>query len=650
MRAARAALALGLALASGACAPDERPEPPPRGGQVPSLVPLLDEAGRPVGVGAIVRTTDRAAVLLASACPGGPLPGRLVVGLGLERLTLVRDDERALRACEGRDLLLLEVPRGDRDLRPVGPAGAAHVGDPVRVVTPGLGALVVQGTTVAEVTGGEVRLTALARAWPGDVRSFEARAQEAAGAAVLAADGALLGFITGAQGARPVVTPVQSVEGLVRAVLASPGPDVLAPDHEAVTLRVRVAAVTGLPTLHDDWGEPDYFLLVTLGEAALPPLPLFGEATPPVVVRARAAGPATLRLVERDVTLGAGDAALELSAPLTLPALEAGTTTITFPLARSVLVQRPESRAGSRRTRVTLEVERVDPEARSGEDRTPLGAVAHDLGRVVSGRLDLADGDGTDLHAIDARAAQEVVAVLLRREPRAQAIARAYPPDFAAPHLSLEPPPHRWLAMTRARLPAGRTFVRVATLDGRPTTYHLLLVPAAKPEVLVRSLFRLVARAAEDRLPYLGSREFARELAVGLTFGAGLDPPAIAGAVLGELGHRRAEARHLALHLLEAHFPPAPEALEEVARLGEGTARGLDAALLLTSRRPNDLRTDDVVARAQRDADLAIKLRALELALQVDDLDRRERLGRALAESDATGLVRKALARADLGP
>ncbi|MCO5167941.1 MAG: hypothetical protein M9894_16480 [Planctomycetes bacterium] len=647
-RAGRAALALALALLAPACAPEERPDAPARGGQVPSLVPLLDEDGRAVGVGAIVRTTDRAAVLVASPCPAGPLPERLVVALGLDRLPVVRDDGRPVR-CEGRDLLLVEVPRGERDLRPVGPAGPPHPGDAVRVVTPGLGALVVQATTVAEVVGAEVRLTALARAGAGDVRSFEARAQEAAGAAVLTADGALLGFVTGAHGPRPVVTPLASVAGLLPAVLASPGPDVLAPDHEAVTLRVRVAEVQGLPTLHDDWGDPDFFLTITLGDAPLPPLPLF-EPAPPLLVRARAAGPAVLRLVERDVTLGAGETALELSAPVTLPALEPGTTTITFPLARAVLAQRPESRAGSRRTRVSLKVERVDPEARSGADRTPLGAVVHDLGRVVSGRLDLADGDGTDLHAIDARAGQPIVAVLLRREPRARAIARAYPPDFSAPLFTLEPPPHRWLSVARAEVAAGRTFVRVATLDGRPTTYHLLLAPAGQPEALVRALFRLVARAAEDRLPYLGSREFARELAVGLTFGAGLDPPAVARAVLAELGHRRAEARHLALHLLEAHFPPAPDALEETYRQAADGPRGLDAGLLLAAQRPNELRTDDVVARAQRDPDPSIKLRALDLALRVDDPDRRERLGRALAESDATGLVRKALARADLGP
>lgn len=636
-----------------ACSTDQRPELPVRAGQVPALTLVLDGAGAPLGVGAILRTTARSAVLLVSPCPARDLPGEVVVAFGAERLTVGRPaDAPRVGDPDRSGPTILELPRGAHDLRPIGPAAIPAAGDVVRVVAPGLGALLVQATTVEDVAQNEVRLAALPPAGPGDRRAPAERAAAMCGAAVLTTDGALLGFVTSADGERPAVTPLGAFAGLLEAVSERAGPDVLAPDDEALTFEVRVAKAEGLPTIADEWGAPDFAVLVTLGDQPAQHVQLWEEEPPPLLLRARQPGPVSVRLVERDVTLGAGETFVELSEPVPFEALLPGETTITFPLSTSVLERHPEARRGPRRARITLRVTVVDPEARSGTDRTPLGAVAYDLGRVASGRLDLPGGDGSDVVAVDGPrdGPTSVVAVLLRREPGARVTARAFPPGFEAALFDLAPGPDRWLAVTRATLPAGRTFVRVSSVEGPASAYHLLVARSDDPQGLVRSLFRMVARVAADRLPYLQSRAFASEVAVGLTFGAALDPHVVSGAVLSELGHRTAEVRHLALNLLEAHFPPAPAALDDVYRTAVDAPRALDAGLLLAAQRPNEARTDEVVARAVRDPDPLIKLRALDIALQVEEPDRRERLTRALADSDPTAVVHKALARADLGP
>lgn len=633
-----------------ACAPDQRPELPARAGQVPALVPVLDADGATLGVGAVLRTTATSALLLVSPCPEGALPEQLFVALGPERLPLARI---ARRRPGDAGPAVLELPRGEHDLRPIGPSALPAAGEVVRVVAPGAGALLVQPAVVEDVAQNEVRLAPLSPAGPGDDRPPADRAAAACGAAVLADDGALLGIVSAADGDRPIVTPLGAMPGLLDALLAPGGTDVLSPDDEPLAFRLAVVGAEGLPTIQDEWGEPDFALLVTLGDRPPLLLPLWTDAPPPPLLRAPRPGPALVRLVERDVTLAAGETALELSEPVSLEAQVPGRTTITLRLARAVLERHPEARRGPRRTRVTLEVTAVDPEADSGADRTPLGAAAHDLGRVTSGHLDLPGGDGSDLLAIDApRGAGPIpaVAMLLRREPRARIVARGFPPAFDAALFDLASAPNRWLAVARTALPPGRTFVRVSCVDGPPSAYHLLLARSDDPQGLVRALFRMVARVASDRLPYLQSREFASEVAVGLTFGAGLDPLAVSQAVLSEFGHRTAEVRHLALNLLDTHFPPPAAALDEVYRSADDPSRALDAGLLLAAQRPNEARTDDVVARAVRDPDPLIKLRALEVALQVDDRQRRERLARALADSDPTSVVHKALTRADLGP
>ncbi len=127
-------MAIGLAAALGclpACAPDQRPELPARAGQVPSLVPILDPEGAALGVGAILRTTARSAVLLASPCPARGLPDELVIALGADRIAVVRQGGRALGPDHRGGLALLDVPRGDHDLRPIGPAAIPPLGEPV---------------------------------------------------------------------------------------------------------------------------------------------------------------------------------------------------------------------------------------------------------------------------------------------------------------------------------------------------------------------------------------------------------------------------------------------------------------------------------------------------------------------------------------
>jgi hypothetical protein len=649
-----AAVVVAVVVAAG-CTTDERPRGAPRTGQLPSLVPLLDGEDHAAGVGAIVRTTARTAVLVASPCAGAGLPDRLVVALHEEQLPIVhdeRDEVHPVGGQGGRGLAIVDLPRGVHDLRPVGPAAPPRKGDLVRVVATGQGALVVLAATVEESTATEVRLAPLSPSGVADVRAPETRLDGVAGAAVLAEDGGLVGFVTGSrEGGQAIVTPVAAIDGLMEAVISAEGPDVLGPDDGAVILRVRVVRLEGLPTIEDEWGAADFTLAISLGDVTLPPIPLWTESRP-MLVRARSSGPAVVRLIERDVTLGAGDTGIDLAEPATLDALVPGTTTITFPLTRAVLERHPEARRGSRRTRVTLAVERVDPEARSGPDQTPLGALPCELGRIGSGHLDVAGGDGSDFWFVDGERDRPTpaIVVLLRRDPRARLALAGFPPGFESRLFELEPAPGRWLAVTHADLPPGRTFMRTVALEGVASSYHLLVAPSAAPEGLVRALFRLVARVAEDRLPYLSSREFASEVAVGLTFGAALDPGVISKAVLAELGHRNAEARHLALHLLESHFPPTLEELSEVYQSATDGARALDAGLLVAMQRPNELRTDDVVARAVRDPDPVVKLRALAIALRVEDPRRRARLAQALAESDPSTIVRKALGRADLGP
>lgn len=649
--------ALLLLVAALGCSPDPRPELPQRVGVLPSLVPVLDAEGRPAAVAAIVRTTLSGAVLVAAPGPAGQLPEELVVELGGERLTVAHEDGAHEPAPAGPrlDLAVFALPRGDRQLRPVGPAAALLDGDAVRLVAPGQDAgLVVQPATVEWVGDGETRLAPLPPAGLVDVRSAAGRAAEARGAAVLSSDGALVGFVTGVLDERPVVTSITAIDGLLASVLATRGPDVLAGEDDGATLGLRVLRVDGLPTLDDEWGGPDLFLSISIGARQLPPIPLWEPDVAPLLVRTGEAGPVVIRFVERDVTLGGGDAAQDLAEPARLDALYPGQTTIPFTLSRAVIERHPETRRGPLRARVTLEVSRIDPEASSGNDRTPLGATSWGMGRVATGSVDLTQGDGSDFWALDgARQAAPVVVVLLRRDPGARVVARGYSPAFEVGLLELAAAPGAWLAVTRVELPAGRTFVRVSAREGPPTTYQLLAAPADDLPTLVRALFRLVTRAAEDRLPRLSTREFAREVAVGLTFGAQIDAVGLTAAILPELGHRTSEVRNLALNLLERHFPPTPAQVEEALALALGDKgddakrRALDLRLLAVGQR-RVLLEDDAVQIAElaaRDRDALMKLRALEVAVRVEDPLVRTRLTRLLEESDSTSLIRKARER-----
>ena len=193
-------------------------------------------------------------------------------------------------------------------------------------------------------------------------------------------------------------------------------------------------------------------------------------------------------------------------------------------------------------------------------------------------------------------------------------------------------------------------FLRQAAAGGppRPAPYAALVARRDDAAGLVRALFRLVAREAERPLPYLSSREFAREVAVALTFDAALAPTAVATALLAELGHRVLDARLLALNLLEVHALPSQDSLVRVARDASDEARALDARLLLAARAPDGLFTDEAVALAARpDVDPLLKLRALEVVSRVIEVGRRTRLEDVLARSDPSGLVGRAVGRLD---
>lgn len=662
------ALGPALPLLLAGCAlfgADDDERPGPRLAPVPAdaLVPLLDAERRPAGLAVVVRVTTDRLVLLAFVDAAGP-PGRLLVSLGEEQLPV--DPGAPLPGSRGSGagpvVAVLDVPRRAPGARPVGPAARPAAGAAVTLVTspggPGT-PLALQLVEVAEAGPDAALLAPVPFASAEDVRTAEARAQALRGAVAFAADGTLLGFVTGARGDQPVVTTIEGLPDLAAHVGRRPGRDVLAPGDEAATLRLTVDAVEGRPSLPDgSWGGPDLFLSIASGDERLPPLPLDAAAIgSPVLARVGGVGPALARLVERDVTLAEG----EVDEPLAEPAkvdLGLPRARLSFRLSDAVLERLPPAeRAGARVVRVGLRVERFDPDHASGEDRTPLGAqaAAVALGRVASGALDPPGGDGTDFWCVDVSDPdawpRDAALLLFHRDPDARLSADVFAPDFGAPLLRIEPRAGRRLAIVRGTLPAGRVFLRIAAADGaggegpRPLRYAALVGARDDAAGLVRGLFRLVAREAEGSLPYLGSREFAREVAVGLAVDAALDPGALAGALLDELGHRVLPARLLALTLLEAHFPPPPEALRAIADRGGG-ARALDAGLLITTRRADDARIEAVVAAAaSADEDPVIKLRVLDVAARVLDDGRRARLLEALAKDDASGLVRRAIDR-----
>lgn len=650
-------LALGLC---GCRTEEPRAERPQASLPLASLVGLVDASGAPAALAVVVRVTTERVVLLA-ALPR-PVPAALVAVLGDERVPLVRADAPlgggGPSASVGAfEVVVLEGARPTsalaRTLRPLGPAARPGPRQPVVLVAgspPGP-----TEAEVAEVGPARLLLAPLPPRDRQDVRLAAARAADTRGAPILTADGALLGFVTGVAEEQPVVTPLDALGDLVPLVLRAPGRDVLGPADETTTLRIEAVEVDAAPTLHDDWGGPDLFVLLRLGEEELPALSL-DEASlgRPTLFHVAERGPVEARLVERDVSLGDGEQDELLADPVRFDALRDGPSRFAFRLLDAVLERHPEARAGPRVTRVSIEAEVVDPDAGSSPDRTPLGTLGHALGsgRVASGTLDEQGGDGTDFFAVDLGQPDDgpadMVLLVFCRDPQALVTAELFGPDLTEPLLRLEPLAGRRLGVAAGAHAPGRVFLRLASAGGppRPAPYAALVAYRDDAAGLVRALFRLVAREAESPLPYLASREFAREVAVALTFDAALAPAAVAAALVDELGHRVIAARLLALNLLEVHTLPAQDALVRVARDSSHEARALDARLLLAARVPDGLFTDEAVALAARpDVDPLLKLRALEIASRVIEVGRRTRLEDVLARSDPSGLVARALGR-----
>ncbi len=263
----RAGAALVAPLLLGGCAllggDDERPGP--RRAPVPAaaLVPLLDAERRPAGLAVVVRVTADRLVLLAPAAEGPPP----LVALGDEQLQAEADP--AAGAPRGAPVAVLDVPRRP-GARPAGPSARPAAGAAVTLVTGpgGPGApLALQLAEVAEVGPDAALLAPVPFASEQDVRPAPARAQALRVAAAFTADGALLGFVTGARGDRPLVTTLEGLPELAERVGRRPGRDVLAPGDEAATLRLAVESVDDAPALPDgSWGAPDLFLSIASGD------------------------------------------------------------------------------------------------------------------------------------------------------------------------------------------------------------------------------------------------------------------------------------------------------------------------------------------------------------------------------------------------
>lgn len=599
-----------------------------------SLVRLVDQDGQPRGLAVVVRATHEAVVLLGPD-QDGPAP---LLQLGSERVPARR---------LGGGLLL--CPRR-WDLRAVLPAPPLGAGSEVLLLSARLGPWIDGWTApVLSPPEGPLRLGAALAASPRPDRAAPEPEGHLDGALAFTPTGELVGLVLGPAGEGQL--EVRDAGAVVRELLplAPPGEEVLAPEEAARVFQVSLGRVTGLPAASDEWGPPDYLLLLEVGAARLEPFPLGPGARErgPWLVRVPERGPVLARLVERDVTLAEGvvdhEVTLPAEAPTLLPRLE-----LAFLPHPAFLRENPAAWPAGGELRVQLAAEEVDPDRASGPDRTPLGATPTALRRVVAGSSDLHGGDANDLLLLDAGLEQELCCAFLRRDPRATLGVQVRSGPGLPVVLQAVPGKDRRLAIGRGRVATGRSLLRVQMLAGPPgpTAWELLLVPANDAFGLVRTLFRLLAREAPSEAAWLDTREFAEELAAVLSFEAGLDPETAASAILAELGHRSPVARHLALRLLELHFPPAQAALEAVRAEGTATRRGVDAGLLLALRRGGGPRDVDVLRRAALDPDPLIRLRALVVANGCGDPGLRLAL-REMFRADPSPLVRRALERSE---
>lgn len=605
-------------------------------GRSHALVPLVDGAGAPAGLGVVVRATYDQVVLLCP--PAGAAPPALQ--LGPERVA-------TRRLSEG----LVTIPRR-WDLRSILPAGPLEPGSEVLLLSAKVGAWIDGWVAQVQSQPGEpLRLGApVPTASRGDLPAPETSPEALRGALVFSLTGELAGVVREVDEEQQLlITPVRE---LTRALLAClpPGEEVLAPEEAALLVRLDLGPVRDLPAATDSWGQPDFLLLLQVAGVPLEPLPLGSSARErgPWLVRVPALGPVQARLAERDVTLAEGVVDHPVGLPVERPALGRGLELSFLPDPEFLRAQ-PQAWTPGSKVQARLDAEVLDPDAASGPDRIPLGGAPATLRRVVGGTVDLFGADGTDFLLLDVPVAEELSCVFLRRDPRATISVQARSGAGLDTVLRVDPGHDRRLSITRGPFQAGRSLVRVQMLAGPPgpSPWEVLFVPSADPFGLVRTLFRLLAREAESEAAWLDTREFAQELAAALSFEAGMDPNTAASAILAELGHRNAVVRHLALRLLEVHFPPDEQALEALRGEGLTTPRGLDAGLLLALRRgATGPRDAEVLRLAAVDPDPLIRLRALVGASRLADPVLRAAL-RELFRNDPSPLVRRALERSE---
>ena len=448
------------------------------------------------------------------------------------------------------------------------------------------------------------------------------------GAPVFTEAGAWAGFLEHDGEGWRVVPP--AADALREAALESGQSDILVPGDPGRLLALRVTEVSVMPHVEDEWGDPDFFLLLRARGRALEPIPLNA-----VEHRTRLpldAKDLEVELVERDVTLTAGDNMERVAGPIPL---------LPFGLSQDLILPTPDGEA----VVFKCEARFVDPERDSGLDRTPLGARNLPVRRVVSETVSVADGDSSDLWRFEARAPAHHLAVVLRRESEATIDVSIHSPSMHETHLRgrLVEGRHLRILPTVSPLRAGPALLRVRQLSGQQTTHYSLVVVRRDDTLgLVRTLFRLVARA-ESEQPYLDTQDFAREVYEALALDAKLDREAVTLGVLAELGHRSRAGRRLALRLLEHSFRPDEEALRNVY-MGADGSRSLDGGLLLALRHPNDSGYAKLVELAARDPDPLVRLLGLAVASNFTTVERRLSL-RALFADDPSPKIQRVLAR-----
>jgi hypothetical protein len=552
-----------------------------------SFVRVVDDSNEGHGVAVVVRATyDR--VLLVFNDPEPNKSGKLFLAFDEERVAT------QIRRVGG--LTVLESSRLERDLRAVHGAKRPVAGEFVFVYAQDGDEL---KSGVSSVLRSNAEFLELLVSW-GEGSDVEALLESARSGIVMGPQGALVGFLSARTGdARPRVIPFERVQAELLAAGGIPGAEHMWPGDGFLTHRFWVLPPddpNGVPPVTDEWGDPDYTLVLEQDEREVARTPIHVSPradSPPELVWIAARHDLRARLVERDVSLTQGDVDHDLTHPLQFNVTR-GPRRSEF----NVLPTITKDFGGERTAHLDLNLAPVDPERSSGSDRAPLGATRHSLGRVAHGEVDWVRGDATDFWSVDVEQGGSILCFLFRERPGAELRLDAFAPGVVEPVLSQPHTPGRRLTVTKGVVSGGRLLLRIRQVGGDAGSagYSLFLFPAnEKPDALVRVLLRLVGRQGRSARAFMASKAFAQEVKLAVDDEAGLDEAELTEAFLAGIGDRTAEARTLVIHLLHSHFRPTLLALEQVRRSGATQAsrttervsaaeRTRDAALLLARR------------------------------------------------------------------